>query len=91
MNAYQRRKARVIARHLLAAQAKSSLTRHQLARCVAIMSAREWQTVAFAAGVAVADLEAKAAVLAMLRTNAPHEAPPQRKPPGRAMTARMEA
>ncbi len=76
MNRYQRRKARVIARHLLAAQAKSSLTRHQLARCVAIMSAREWQTVAFAAGVAVADLEAKAAVLAMLRTNAPHEAPP---------------
>ncbi len=76
MNRYQRRKARVIVRHLLAAQAKSSLTRHQLARCVAIMTAREWQTVAFAAGVAVADLEAKAAVLAMLRTNAPHEAPP---------------
>jgi hypothetical protein len=71
-NAYQRRKARSIVALLLSAQAQSTLTRHQLARSIAIMSADEWRAVAFTAGVAVADLECKAAVLAMLRESAPH-------------------
>jgi hypothetical protein len=66
-NPYQCRKARVITAHLLAAQAQSSLTRHQLARCVALMNFAQWQTVAFSAGVPVADLDCKAAVLGMLR------------------------
>ncbi len=71
-NKYQRRKARAIARFLLSCQAQSSLTRHQLARCIALMSDAEWRLVAFQAGVAVADLDCKAAVLAMLRETAPH-------------------
>ncbi len=36
------------------------------------MSDAEWRLVAFQAGVAVADLDCKAAVLAMLRETAPH-------------------
>ncbi len=74
LNNYQRSKAKRITAHLLAAQAQSSLTRHQLAQCVALMSFAEWRTVAFSAGVPCADLEAKAAVLGMLRTTAPHSA-----------------
>ena len=73
MNPYQLRKARAIARFLLSCQAQSSLTRHQLSRCVALMNFSDWQTVAFQAGVPVADLDCKAAVLAMLRKTAPHK------------------
>ena len=72
-NAYQLRKARTIARVLLSCQAMSTLTRHQLACCVALIDFAEWQTVAFQAGVPVADLDCKAAVLAMLRKTAPHK------------------
>jgi hypothetical protein len=69
---YQIRKAKVITRILLGCQAQSTLTRHQLARCVAIMPNEDWQTVAFQAGVPVADIPAKAAVLAMLRGRVIH-------------------
>jgi len=67
MTGYQIKKARVIAAFLLGCQAQSTLTRHQLAKCVAMMPERDWQTVAFTAGVPVADIPAKAAVLALLR------------------------
>ena len=67
MTEYQIRKARVIAAFLLGCQAQSTLTRYQLARCVAILSDEQWRTVAFTAGVPVADIPAKAAVLALLR------------------------
>lgn len=66
-NTYQIRKARWIADMLLKAQGNSSLTRHMLARCVAIMSDEEWRSVAFCAGVPVADIECRMAVLAILR------------------------
>lgn len=71
-NAYQIRKARVIVAFLLGCQ--SSLTRHQLARAVAIMDFDQWRTVAFGAGVPVVDLDAKVAVLALLRGRTIHVA-----------------
>ena len=70
MNTYQVRKARRIVAMLTAAD--HTLTRHQLARAVALMSFGQWRTVAFAAGVPVADLDAKAAVLALLRDRTAH-------------------
>lgn len=69
-NAYQLRKARRIVAMLTAAD--HSLTRHQLAQAVALMSFDQWRTVAFAAGMPVADLDAKAAVLALLRGRTIH-------------------
>jgi len=71
-NEYQIRKAKVIAAFLLGCQQNSTLSRHQLAQVVAIMDAAEWQKVAFTAGVPVADIEAKAAVLALLRNRDIH-------------------
>lgn len=66
-NGYQIRKAREIVALLLKAQGNSTLTRHMLSRCVAIMSDEEWRAVAFCAGVPVADIECRMAVLAILR------------------------
>ena len=62
---YQLRKARTIVAYL--ASLDVSHTRHQLAQCVALMTFDQWRTVAFSAGVPVVDLDAKAAVLALLR------------------------
>ena len=74
MSAYQLSKARKIARHLIevAAKTKQETTRAELARIAARLSNDEWRTVAFSAGVAVADLPAKSAVLDILRKRAPH-------------------
>ena len=72
VNEYQIRKAKVIVAFLLDCQQNSTLSRHQLAQVVAIMDAAEWQKVAFTAGVPVADIEAKAAVLALLRNRDIH-------------------
>ena len=63
-NRYQLSKARRIVTFLSSLHV--SHTRHQLAQCVALMNFAEWRKVAFAAGVPVADLDAKAATLAML-------------------------
>ena len=71
-NSYQLRKARQIANYLLARRDESTLTRLELAKVVAIMNADEWRTVVFAAGVPVADLSCKAAVLALLRGRSIH-------------------
>jgi hypothetical protein len=67
MNAYQLRKAKAIVDLLTCARENSSLTRHQLAKAVSIMSADQWRTVCFTAGVPVADIECKAAVLSILQ------------------------
>jgi hypothetical protein len=72
VNEYQIRKAKVIVAFLLGCQQNSTLSRHQLAQVVAIMDAEQWQKVAFTAGVPVADIEAKTAVLALLRGRAIH-------------------
>jgi hypothetical protein len=72
MNSYQTSKARRIVAVLCAAQAESSLSRHELTKLVTLMSADQWRAISFAAGVAVADITAKAAVLAYLRERAPH-------------------
>ena len=72
INEYQLRKAKVIVAFLLDCQQNSTLSRHQLAQVVAIMDADQWQKVAFTAGVPVADIGAKAAVLALLRGRAIH-------------------
>ncbi len=72
MNSYQIRKARVIVNLLCSAQAESSLSRAELVKVVTMMSSEQWRTVCFAAGVAVADLPAKAAVLDTLRCRVPH-------------------
>ena len=66
-NAYQVRKAKQIANFLLECREQSTLGRLELAKVVAIMDANQWRTVSFAAGVPVADLLCKAAVLALLR------------------------
>jgi hypothetical protein len=71
-NAYQIRKAKQIANYLLARREESTLTRLELARVIAIMNHDEWRTVVFAAGVPVADLSCKAAVLALLRGRSIH-------------------
>lgn len=72
MNGYQLAKARKIVALLMQTQENSTLNRHQLAKCVALMSFDEWRTVCFTAGQPVADLDAKAAVLALLRGQVPH-------------------
>ncbi len=65
-NPYQLAKARKIAAFLRNC-AGDRMTAHQLSRCVAIMDADAWRTVSFQAGEPVADIEAKVAVLAILR------------------------
>ena len=72
LNAYQLRKAKQIANFLLECREQSTLGRLELAKVVAIMDAAQWQTVCFAAGVPVADLSCKAAVLALLRGRSIH-------------------
>ena len=71
-NAYQIAKAKKIAAFLLECREQSTLGRLELAKVVAIMDAAQWQTVCFAAGVPVADLSCKAAVLALLRGRSIH-------------------
>lgn len=72
INAYQLSKAKEIVKLLMRTYENTSLSRHQMAQCVALMSHDEWRTVCFAADQPVADLDAKAAVLALLRNQAPH-------------------
>ncbi len=73
-NSYQLSKAKRIVALLLACQGMSTLSRHELAKVVAIMDASQWRTVALTAGVPVADLDAKVAVLALLRGRTIHAA-----------------
>ena len=68
---YQRRKAKSIVKLLMTVLEQSSLTRRELAKCISVMSEEEWRTVAFASGVAVADLPAKMEVLNILRAKVP--------------------
>ena len=75
MNSYQIAKARKIADILIAALPQSSLvTRNELARTVARLSNDDWRTISFAAGVPVADIKARQAVLAILRKRSLHAA-----------------
>ena len=71
-NSYQLKKAKQIVSTLLTCQGQSTLSRRQLAQVVAMMSNEEWRTVTMTAGVPVADLDAKAAVLALLRGKTIH-------------------
>ena len=71
MNSYQRRKAQIIVNLLVASQAQSSLSRFELAKVIAHMSADQWRTICLTAGVPVADLVAKEAVLEMIRAKTP--------------------
>lgn len=71
MNGYQMAKAKKIAANL--ASLETSLTRHQLARAISVMTFDQWRTVAFGAGVPVADIQCKAVVLAILRGRAIHK------------------
>jgi hypothetical protein len=73
MNRYQISKARKIAAFVTACAAKTkrATTAHELCKLVALMDADQWRTLAFQAGVAVADLDCKAATLAILRKRAP--------------------
>ena len=68
-NAYQLRKAKQIAASLQRAADRTmeATSGNMLARCVSLMTPGEWRTVSFTAGVANADLDCKAAVLAILR------------------------
>ena len=74
MSSYQIDKARKIVDALInaAAKTKQQTTRYELAKLISRLSHDEWRTVSFAAGVPVADLPAKSAVLAILRERAPH-------------------
>lgn len=74
MNSYQKGKARKIVKLLLECAGKSGVTRFQLAKMVSIMSESNWRTVAFTAGVPVADIPAKRIVLADLRNRSIHAA-----------------
>jgi hypothetical protein len=67
VNGYQRAKAVKIADYLTTTREYTTLTPHQLCRCVALLNMDQWRAVAFAAGCPVADLEAKAEVLRILR------------------------
>lgn len=67
LNSYQRAKARKIAAMLRNAQREVALSDYQLARAVSLMSDDQWRGVAFAAGMPVADIEAKQEVLRILR------------------------
>ena len=65
-NSYQIAKAKKIAAYLRDC-AGDRMTAHHLAKCVAIMDADQWRTVSFQAGEALADIDCKVAVLAILR------------------------
>lgn len=73
MNSYQIAKARRIAASIQRAADRTmeATSPYVLSKCVALMSDREWQTVCFTAGEPVADIECKAAVLAILRGRSP--------------------
>jgi hypothetical protein len=66
MNAYQRRKARLIAAVLILAAAQSETPMTQLAQLAARMDERQWISVSLAARVPVADLPARALTVAYL-------------------------
>lgn len=74
INRYQLAKARRIAAFLrdCADKTMEATSPWMLSQMTALLTDEEWRTVCLAAGVAVADLEAKAAVLAILRGKAPH-------------------
>lgn len=74
MNSYQLSKARKISASLLASREQLGLTNHKLAQLVALADADTWRKLSFAAGVAVADLACKAAVIGMLRKRGIHAA-----------------
>jgi hypothetical protein len=74
VNSYQRRKARIIVNLLVASQAQSSLSHFELAKVIAHMSPDQWRTICLTAGVPIADLPAKEAVLEMVRAKAPRVA-----------------
>jgi hypothetical protein len=67
MNSYQQHKANVIIRFLEKSIACSTIRVSELPKLISCMSARDWQTVCFAAGVPVADIPAKRLVLDGLR------------------------
>lgn len=67
MNRYQMRKAKLIAATMVLAAAQSTdVPMAQLSFLASIMSESEWRTVSFAAGVAVADQQARVMVVALL-------------------------
>ena len=70
MSRYQETKAKRIVAFVTSLHV--SHTRHQLAQCVALLSFDQWRTLCFTAGEPVADLDAKAATLAMLRGRTIH-------------------
>lgn len=72
INSYQLDKAKKIVAFLLDCRSQSTLTRLELAKVVSIMSGENWRTVCLQAGVPVAELPAKAAVLKLLRGRAIH-------------------
>lgn len=74
MNGYQKAKAKKIVKLLLSCAEQSGVSRFQLAKMVSIMSQSQWRTVAFTAGVPVADIPAKRIVLAELRNRSIHAA-----------------
>lgn len=74
MNGYQKAKAKKITKLLLSCAEQSGVTRFQLAKMVSIMSASQWRTVAFTAGVPMADIPAKRIVLSELRNRSIHAA-----------------
>jgi hypothetical protein len=67
VNGYQRAKAVKIADYLTTTREYTTLTPHQLCRCVALLNMDQWRAVAFAAGQPLADLDCKAEVLRILR------------------------
>ena len=73
-NSYQLRKARRIAAFLrdCADKTMEATSPWMLSQMTALLTDEEWRTVCLSAGVAVADLDCKAAVLAILRGKAPH-------------------
>lgn len=67
MNRYQARKAKLIAATMVLAAAQSTdVPMAQLSFLASIMSESEWRTVSLAAGVAVADQQARVMVVALL-------------------------
>ena len=66
MNRYQMRKAKLIAATLILAAAQTDVPMTQLALLASRMDEAQWRTVSFAAGVAVADQQARVMVVALL-------------------------
>lgn len=65
-NGYQKAKAKKIAGVLVRAAAASTIAMSQLPELAARMTADQWRTVSFQAGVPVADRSAKVLVIALL-------------------------